>query len=232
MPDASLIAWYKFDETSGTTAVDSSGYGNKGTINGGSNATWTAGKYGNAVNFGGANTDAAYVALPGNIVDNLTNMTFSTWVNTSNTGEYTSLFTAGPTASSSPTKYMMFQPKGSRFTITGTVPAAEQNIATGSNLTANTWKHIAVTLSGSTGILYIDGVEAARNTSMTYKPADLAPTTSGNFIGKSEWAQDKFLKGQVDDFRIYNRALSSAEVARVMNGETLTGTDRCSRLRR
>ena len=77
MPDASLIAWYKFDETSGTTAADSSGYGNNGTINGGTNATWTAGKYGNAITFGGTNTTAAYVALPGNLVDNLTNMTVS-----------------------------------------------------------------------------------------------------------------------------------------------------------
>ncbi|UUZ79805.1 Ig-like domain-containing protein [Paenibacillus sp. P26] len=33
--DTSLITWYKFDETSGTTAADSSGYGNNGTINGG-----------------------------------------------------------------------------------------------------------------------------------------------------------------------------------------------------
>ncbi|KRF41857.1 LamG-like jellyroll fold domain-containing protein [Paenibacillus sp. Soil787] len=221
MPDASLIAWYKFDETSGTTAADSSGYGNSGTINGGSNITWTLGKYGNAVNFGGVNTDAAYVALPGNIVDNLTNMTVSAWVNCSNTADAISLFTAGPAAASTPTKYMMMIPKGSRFTITANGYTAEQNISQGSNLTANTWKHIAVTLSGNTGILYIDGVQVATNTGMTTKPSDLAPTTSGNFIGRSEWTGDKYLKGKVDDFRIYNRAISSSEVTSVMNGQTL-----------
>ena len=62
---------------------------------------------------------------------------------------------------------------------------SEQNISQGSNVTANTWKHIAVTLNGSTGTLYIDGVQVAQNTGMTFKPSDLAPTTSGNFIGKS-----------------------------------------------
>ena len=72
MPDSSLITWYKFDQTSGTTAVDSSGYGNNGTVIGGTNATWSAGKYGNAITFGGTNTTAAYVALPGNLVDNIT----------------------------------------------------------------------------------------------------------------------------------------------------------------
>ncbi len=101
---------------------------------------------------------------------------------------------------------MMMLLKGSRFTITANGNSAEQNISQGSNLTANTWKYVAVTLSGSTGTLYIDGVQVAQNTSMTFKPSDLAPTASGNFIGKSAWTGDKYLKGQVDDFRIYNRA--------------------------
>ena len=73
--DTSLKTWYQFNETSGTTALDSSGYGNSGTVNGGTNATWTTGKYGNAISFGGTNTTAAYVALPGNLVDNMTSMT-------------------------------------------------------------------------------------------------------------------------------------------------------------
>ena len=59
--------------------------GTAGLINGGTNATWTTGKYGNAINFGGTNTTAAYVALPGNLVDNMTSMTMAAWVNSSNT---------------------------------------------------------------------------------------------------------------------------------------------------
>jgi fibronectin type 3 domain-containing protein len=221
-PDSSLIAWYNFDETSGTAAADSSGYGNNGTIVGGTNATWTAGKYGNAITFGGSNTTAAYVALPGNLTDSLSSMTMAAWVKSSNTSDQISLFTVGPAAASTPTKYMLLLLRGTRFAITANGSSAEQNIAAGGNVTANTWKHIAVTLSGSTGILYIDGVEVARNTGMTFKPSDLAPTTSGNFIGRSEWTGDKYLKGQVDDFRIYNRAISASEVTSVMNGETLT----------
>ncbi|QYR22777.1 fibronectin type III domain-containing protein [Paenibacillus sp. sptzw28] len=221
VPDTSQKTWYKFDETSGTTAADSSGYGNNGTVNGGSNATWATGKYGNAISFGGTNTTAAYVALPGNLVDNMNSMTFAAWVYCSNTADAVSLFTAGPAAAATPTKYMMMLLNGSRFTITASGNIAEQNISPSGNLTANTWKHIAVTLSGSTGILYIDGVQAATNTGMTVKPSDLAPTTSGNFIGKSAWTGDKYLKGQIDDFRIYNRALSASETTNVMNGQTL-----------
>src|SRR5204862_394492 len=45
-----LVAAYSFDEASGTTAKDSSGNGNAGTI---SNATWTTGKNGGALSFNG-----------------------------------------------------------------------------------------------------------------------------------------------------------------------------------
>ena len=85
--DTNLKTWYQFNETSGTTAADSSGYGNSGTVNGGTNATWTTGKYGNAISFSGTNTTAAYVALPGNLVDNMTSMTMAAWVNSSNTSD-------------------------------------------------------------------------------------------------------------------------------------------------
>ena len=149
-------------------------------------------------------------------------MTIASWVNSSNTADAISLFTAGPAAASTPTKYMMMILREADLRLPQMETRQNKIFHQGSNLTANTWKHVAVTLSGSTGTLYIDGVQVAQNTSMTFKPSDLAPTTSGNFIGKSDWTGDKYLKGQVDDFRIYNRAISASEVTSVMNGQTLT----------
>ncbi|XEC94070.1 hypothetical protein AB6A23_22430 [Paenibacillus tarimensis] len=61
--DTDFKAWYKLDETSRTTAEDSSGFGNNGTINGG--AAWTAGQTGNAVDLDGTND---YVAFPSGVV--------------------------------------------------------------------------------------------------------------------------------------------------------------------
>jgi hypothetical protein len=77
------------------------------------------------------------------------------------------------------------------------------------------WHHLAVTLSGSTGVLYVDGVPANTNLSMTLKPSSLGSTTQ-NYIGKSQWA-DPNLTGSVDDFRIYSRALNATEVAALAN---------------
>ena len=68
-----------------------------------------------------------------------------------------------------------------------------------------------VTLSGSTGTLYINGSQVAQNTSMTRNPSSLG-STNQNWIGRSQISGDAYLNGRVDKFRIYNRALSSAEV--------------------
>lgn len=48
-----MLLWYKFDETSGTTAVDSSGRGNDGVLQGG--ASWAKGKILGSVKLDGVN---------------------------------------------------------------------------------------------------------------------------------------------------------------------------------
>jgi hypothetical protein len=94
------------------------------------------------------------------------------------------------------------------ITISG---GGEQQLNSSTVLSTGVWHHVAVTLSGSTGVLYIDGTAVATNSSMTLKPSSLGGTTQ-NYIGKSQYA-DPNLNGSVDDFRIYRRALSAGEVA-------------------
>ena len=78
-------------------------------------------------------------------------------------------------------------------------------------LVTGTWKHITVTLSGNTAILYVDGLEVSRNEQMTLKPTSLGSTTQ-NYIGKSQFDQDPYLDGLVDDLKIFSKALDADEV--------------------
>lgn len=206
-----VVANYLFNETNGTTASDSSGNGNNATLNG--SAAWTAGKNGNAVSLNGS---TAYASLPTGITSTLNDFTVSTWVRVNASADWSRILDFGTGTSN----YMFLTPKagggGLRFAIK-TTSGTEQQI-NASALATGLWKHVAVTLSGTTGILYVDGAEVARNSSMTYKPSSLG-STSSNFIGKSQFS-DPFLNGLVDDFKIYNRALSASEISTIAGGTT------------
>jgi hypothetical protein len=69
-----------------------------------------------------------------------------------------------------------------------------------------------VTLSGTVGTLYVDGVVAGTNALMTLAPFDLGETTQ-NWLGRSQFAKDPDLQGRVDDFRLYSGALGAADIA-------------------
>jgi hypothetical protein len=66
-------------------------------------------------------------------------------------------------------------------------------------------------------------VQVGTNTAMTLKPSSLGSTTQ-NWIGRSMFSADPYLDGQIDDFRIYDRALSAAEVQALYGGPTPTPT--------
>lgn len=93
---------------------------------------------------------------------------------------------------------------------------AEQQINTITTLPTGHWTHVAVTLSGGVGILYVNGVEKGRNSFMTLDPDALGSTTQ-NWIGRSQYPTDPYLDGRVDDLRIYNRALSPSEIDTLAN---------------
>jgi len=98
------------------------------------------------------------------------------------------------------------------FCITISGNDGEQGIDGTGVIPTGSWQHLAVVKSGSTGILYINTVEVGRNTGITLSPADMGDTVN-NYIGRSQWDHDPYLNGEVDDFVVYNRALSVSEVS-------------------
>ncbi|MFF3380381.1 LamG domain-containing protein [Streptomyces sp. NPDC002680] len=80
-------------------------------------------------------------------------------------------------------------------------------------LPRSAWEHVTYTQTGTTGILYENGVEKARNTNVTITPGAIGGgTTTADYIGRSLYANDKYFTGRIRDFRVYDHALTLTEV--------------------
>ncbi len=208
-------SYWGLNESAGSTALDSWSR-RDGTLAAG--AAWAAGKTGNGLKLNG--TATSNMQLPAGVVNGLTNFTIALWVKLDVATDWMRAFDFG----SGTTSYMFITVRNGatktvRYAIKQGSPAEQQLTAPGAALAAGTWNHIAVTQEGQTGILYMNGVEVARNTAMSLNPSSLGNTTQ-NWLGKAQF-NDPILNGTIDEFQIYNRALSVGEVNQLMSNNAL-----------
>ncbi|MEU1888411.1 family 43 glycosylhydrolase [Micromonospora sp. WMMD987] len=211
---AGLLLRYDLDQRTGTTITDTSGHGNDGTLVGG--GTWTGPD--------GLLLDGVddHVKLPDNILAGRSSLTVAVDVMVDPT-QQTPYFLWGlgnPATSAAGTGYLFASGDAFRAGITTTNWAGEKVTGTGGNLTRGVWKSVTYTQTGTTGTLYADGVQVARNTAVTVPPSAVGNgVTTSNHLGRSTYATDRLLKGRVANFRIYDRALTAAEVAAIVRPE-------------
>ncbi|WP_079028226.1 family 43 glycosylhydrolase [Streptomyces stelliscabiei] len=210
-----LALWYKLDATSGTVAADSSGNGRDGTVNG--TAGWSGS--GEGLTFNGSST---YIKVPDNIMSGMNSITVSmdVQIDAAQATPYF-LYGFGNSANGAGNGYLFSTGNTFRTAIASGAFSTEQNTRTTSDLPRSVWKHVTYTQTGTTGVLYQDGVEVARNTSVTTTPGSIGSgTTTANYIGKSLYSGDKLFKGKMRDFRVYNRALAPGEVLEISGNTT------------
>ena len=198
----SPIAWYKAVGGNGPTLVDASPDGNDAMIVG--SHTFVPGIDGNALDLSGG-----HVQLPSGIVSTSGNFTAATWVNLDSIGVWSRIFDFGSgtdvnvflTPSAGGTNRPRFGIKNG-----GNEQTIDANVA----LQAGQWNHVAVTIENGVGKLFINGALAGQANNLTLSPADLGATTA-NYLGRSQYP-DPLLNGKLDDFRLYNRAITDAEL--------------------
>ena len=81
----------------------------------------------------------------------------------------------------------------------------------GSLILTNQWQFATCTWDGTSAVIYLDGKEAGRNNSIPPGPVDLDVSASPLVFGHANTVPFAF-SGDLDDFKLYNRALSAAEV--------------------
>ncbi len=227
-PDVGPVLWYRFDDGSGTGALDSSmaaGAPHNGMLVSAGTGTGTFSTthqvgIGALSLSGSSSTNGAYVDLPSSInaMGATTAITIACWVNVTTDRAWGRVFDFN---NSNTTGYMFLTtyqsqrtPNSVRFAISTTNNAAEEQIGSTGRLSTGAWHHLAVVLDAGatyTGTLYIDGAVAGTNAAMTLRPSSLGNTIN-NWIGRSAYTADPYFAGLIDDFRVYGRALSPSEI--------------------
>ena len=131
-------------------------------------ARGSTGRIGNAVKLSGS---SEYVALPTGVVSGLTNFTISAWVNPAANTTWSRVFDFG-TGTTANMFLTVSAGTAPRFAITTSGSGGEQRLNGTTALPLNTWSHVAVTLSGTTGTLYVNGVAVATNTAHDAAPVE------------------------------------------------------------
>jgi hypothetical protein len=202
------LARWKLDEKSGTVAADAWG-DFPGTLVGG--PVWEAGQRGGALRFNGK---GQYVDTRWSLDGLQFPCTFAFWVNPADTQcEYADIF--GNHAGS--THGVVMQQNGTEVNNYsfgyGSAPAPGG--AGPVQLTADEWQHVAVVCDGKEVVIYLDAREAARGAGKN----PLTPNPNLGFRLGSGYAQGRFFNGALDDFRVYARALSVEELAKLMTAQ-------------
>ncbi|HDS85669.1 MAG TPA: hypothetical protein ENN97_10805 [Phycisphaerales bacterium] len=179
------------------------------------NPDYVGGKYGQAIRLDGVED---FVTLPAGAAD-YEAFTIAVWVYWYGGNVWQRIFDFGNNTD----QYMFLTPRSGDNTLRFAIKnqGGEQRVET-SPLPANQAAHIAVTLSGNTARLYVNGALKASNNNITLTPADFQPSL--NYIGKSLWAADPLFHGLIDEFRIYDYAMPSEEIVALFENRITMNT--------
>lgn len=196
-----LVGYWTFNEGSGTTVGDQSGNGNTGTWNG-SGSHWGSGKV--DAYAGQFNGSSDYVQVSdSSSLDPASGITIAAWVKPTSGGWRYII------SKNLDSQYMFrfdyTAPAALQFVVNSGAPG-DWFISQSRFQTNGTWYHVVGTYTNGSIRIYRDGVlDISRS-----KSGSIANTNASLTIGNG-------FPGSIDDIRIYNRALSAAEVSAIYN---------------
>jgi hypothetical protein len=209
--DPNLVGWWKLDDVGSGKVTDFSGYNLDGTIYG--NPLWVAGYDGGAMSFAGS---ADYVSIDGykgvlRISTDLQHaFTCAAWIRTNGNGEIMGW------GQPSGRQRVEFRVDGNRLR----VEHGSGDIRGDTPLNDSQWHHVAAVVPRGAAIkdvlFYIDG---RPDPVRTMSSPDNKFNITSNYdvkLGRRYNADERWLTGLIDDARIYDKALTQAEIQQIM----------------
>ncbi len=219
-----LMAWYKFDEGSGTTANDSSGNGNTGTLI--NSPTWTTGKIDGALSFVSASSQYVNCGTNLGLGGRTSNLTICLWYYQASSNDHGAFFKLGNSTDVSGGDGVGVgisgQPATNGFETAGNRIASLYEgvrwIDSGVNTTTG-WHQFAIVIDSSGNpTIYSDGNSIYSDNLGSMLAIGSVGTSIAQVGGyTSSIPSNRFWTGKLDDVRIYNRALSPTEITTIYN---------------
>lgn len=201
--NSGLVGYWALDEASGTVAVDSSGNGNNGSLFNG--PSHVEGKLGKALNFDGIDdrVDAGTFSVAGD------KLTLCAWVNAKEIGADQRIIAKATGTALAEQSWLLEVEGVSPYRVGIRVNGGgSTSRLLGGSLELNTWVHVAGVYDGTTLRVFKNGVEVANQAKSGTLPVGTAPV----WIGDNPTVSGRQFNGSIDDVRVYNRALSTAEI--------------------
>jgi hypothetical protein len=206
--DSGLVGAWGFDERRGRTVLDASGSGNRGKLSG---PVRTRGRFGAGLAFDGARD---WVTVPDDDSLDLTRaLTLEAWVRPSRLGS--SWRTVLVKERGAGLAYGLYAGSAHVFT------SAERALRARSGLRRNRWSHLAVTWDGLVIRAYVNGRRVSSHALVGTARTSSGPLRIG---GNGIWPE--WFAGVIDEVRVYDRALTAAEIARDRDARITPGAAR------
>ena len=203
------IARYPFDEAEGSTEfLDTSGFDRNGTIPDGIallGASPVAGEEGTAITLNGSGP----VTVPIGPFDAFESLSVSAWIQLDDASATQTLFGIGE---DTPAVAVLIQESGLAWYVEG-----EPRLVSDPALTTGQKHHVAVSFAPDTLVLYVDGVAVVQEDAPEALPDVFEGNLSIGAIGNAV-----ALVGSVDEFQIYDRAITAADVVSLNSNPTMT----------
>ena len=214
--DASLKMRFDFNNVSGSNVIDDISGITAKMMN--SAKVEQMGDY-NVLNLGNTTGYLDMTAEAGNVLAGLTSYTVSVYylvdadASLEGNGYFLWAFSTSDACSAGGGIYMAYRLNQQRFAVSTGGFNGEKGYTIGGASPKGAWIHVAYTQAGSTGNLYVNGslVQTIAGMPMNQSLFSTAPTYC--WIGRAPFSGDNYLKKTlVADFRLYNKALTAAEV--------------------
>jgi hypothetical protein len=204
--DAAMVGHWKLDDAKGTLAADASGNGLVGSLRNG--PAWSTGRKGGALSFNGINQ---YVEL-GN-APKLTPagpFTVAAWVNPAAVGGKHRYILADYVERGDQSSFALsIEPSGQAAFFWENPSGIEPKALSRSIPKAGTWVHLAGVWDGSARKVYVNGVLEGTETASQPRPSGVSMVA----IGRPGAFNGLYFSGDIEDVRLYSRALSDAELS-------------------